>query len=56
MDEYIPDFDDGEDMLEIDEEENVVEVQSRQASLGKENPIQQVQLVRYINGKHHVLR
>jgi len=37
LDNYIPDFDDGEDMLEIDKEEDVVEVRGRQALLGKGN-------------------
>ena len=29
LDEHLPDFDDGEDMLEIDEEEGVAEIRGR---------------------------
>ena len=36
LEEHVPDFDDGKDMLEIDEEEGQHEIQGRQASLGKE--------------------
>ena len=35
LDEHVPDLDVGEDMLEIDEEEGIVEIRGQQASLGK---------------------
>ena len=35
LNEYIPEFDDGKDMLEISEEEDVAEVRGLSTSLGK---------------------
>jgi len=35
LDEHVPDLDVGEDIQEIDEEEGIVEIRERQASLGK---------------------